>query len=134
MHFSVFALEKQSKNVNFQSFLPLKYPLVTIFKERCALTFNRKYVSEIGKHSRFSKEKWIFFIALLCFCFRKAMVKSKFSEFFTSKRPFCGYFQQKTYTCFNKICSWTRYNYAKFIRETSVSLVVPLRFSFRKTT
>ena len=47
-HSSVFALEKQTENINFQSFLPLKHPSVASFKETCALT-SRKYVPKPGK-------------------------------------------------------------------------------------
>ena len=43
-----FALVKQPKNLNFHSFLPLKYPWVATFKETFAVT-SRKNVSELGK-------------------------------------------------------------------------------------
>lgn len=43
-----FALVKQPKNLNLQSFLPLKYPWVATFKETRAVT-SRKNVSEPGK-------------------------------------------------------------------------------------
>ena len=46
-HSSVFSLEKQPKNLNFQSFLPLKDPLVATFNETRAPT-SRKYVAEQG--------------------------------------------------------------------------------------
>ena len=38
-------------------------------------------------------------------------------EFFTSKRPFGGYFQWKASTYFQKICSWTSYSNAIFIKN-----------------
>ena len=44
-HSSVFALEKQSKKVNFHSFLPLRDPLVATFNETCAPT-SKKYVAK----------------------------------------------------------------------------------------
>ena len=45
---SVFALEKQPKNLNFQSFfLPLNDPLMATFNETRAPT-SRKYVAEVG--------------------------------------------------------------------------------------
>ena len=46
-HSSIFVLEKQSKNLNFHYFLPLKEPSVAIFNQRRAPTF-RKYVTEHG--------------------------------------------------------------------------------------
>ena len=46
-HSSVFAFEEQLKNLNFQSFLPLRDPLVATFSETCAPT-SRKYVAEQG--------------------------------------------------------------------------------------
>ena len=46
-HSSTFALEKQPKNLNFHSVLPLTDPLVATFSETCATT-SRKYVAEQG--------------------------------------------------------------------------------------
>ena len=46
-HSSVFALEKQPKNLNFQVFLPLRDPLVAAFGETGAPT-SRWYVAEEG--------------------------------------------------------------------------------------
>ena len=47
-HSSLFAFEKQSKNLILRVFLTLKYPLVATFKEKCTRS-SRKYVSESGK-------------------------------------------------------------------------------------
>ena len=47
MHSSVFALEKQPKNLNCQSFLPLKDPLVAAFNEARASN-SRKNAAEQG--------------------------------------------------------------------------------------
>ena len=44
---SFFPLEKQPKNLNFQSFLPQIDPLVNTFNERCAPTY-RTYVTQQG--------------------------------------------------------------------------------------
>ena len=44
-HCSVFALEKQPKNLNFQSFLLLRDPLVATFNEKREPN-SRKYVAE----------------------------------------------------------------------------------------
>ena len=44
-HFSVVTLEKQSKNLNFQGFLPVRDPLVTTFIERDGPT-SRKPLDE----------------------------------------------------------------------------------------
>ena len=46
-HSSVFALEQQPKNLNFQSFLPLGDPLVPTFNET-HLPTPMKYVAEQG--------------------------------------------------------------------------------------
>ena len=46
-HSSVFALEKQPKNLNFQRFLTLIDPLVATFNETRAPT-SRKHISEQG--------------------------------------------------------------------------------------
>ena len=48
LHSPVFLLEKNSKHLNFSSFLSLKYPLVATFSEMRASTY-RKYVVEQGK-------------------------------------------------------------------------------------
>ena len=55
-----------------------------------------------------------------------------FESFFTSNRPFGGYFQWNACTDFQKICSWTRYSDAKFIKKLSNFLVTLLRFCYRK--
>ena len=46
-HSSTFPLEKQPKNLNFQSFLTLIDPLITTFNERRA-RISRKYVTQQG--------------------------------------------------------------------------------------
>ena len=47
LHSSVFALEKEAKNLNFESFFTSNRPLVATFNEPRALT-SRKYVAKQG--------------------------------------------------------------------------------------
>ena len=59
---------------------------------------------------------------------------SKYLSFFTSNRPFDGYFQWNACTYFHKICNWTRCSDAKLIKSILNFLVALLRFYFRKFT
>ena len=131
-HSSIFPLEKQPKNLRFQSFFTSKTRFGGYFLGSMCTHFQKTCICTKKKHSRFSRETSKFLDPFLRFCLKKTKVKSKFSEFFTSKRPFGGYFQWNACTCFQKICS--RRRYAKFFREISVSLVALLRFCFQKAT
>ena len=80
-HSSVFALEKQHKNLNFQSFLPLRHfgchfrwNECTYFEKMCSLI---RY-----SNARLIKNISDILVALLRFCFQKTTLKYKFSEFF----------------------------------------------------
>ena len=75
----------------------------------------------------------LFLVALLRFCFRRTTWKAKLSEFFTSNKPFGGYFQSKACTYFQKICRWTRFTDAKLTKNITGSLVALPRFCLRKT-
>ena len=89
-HSSVFALEKQPKNLNFQSVLPLRNPLVATFSETCAPTFT-KYVADQGIVMRnWSKTFQIFWSHSFVFALEKQPNNLNFQSFFTSKRPFGG--------------------------------------------
>ena len=52
-----------------------------------------------------------------------------FQIFFTSNRPFGGYFQWKPCSYSQKICNWTSDKYVKLIK---INLVALLLFGFRK--
>ena len=109
-HSSVFSLEKQPKNLNFQSVFDSKRPFGGYF-QRNACT----YFQKICSWTRYSDSKLIknisnFLVALLRFCFRKKPSNLYFHRVFTSKRPFGGYFQLNACTYFHMICSWTRCN------------------------
>ena len=74
--------------------------------------------SSWSRSSVFALEKWSKYL--------------NFRSFFTSNRPFGGYFQWNACTYFQKICSWTRYSDAKLIKNILNFLVTLLRFCFRK--
>ena len=50
----------------------------------------------------------------------KNNVKSKFSEFFTSKTPFGGYFQGIVYTYFQKVSIWTRQEHSNLAEKLRI--------------
>ena len=52
--------------------------------------------------------------------------------FFTSNRPFGGYFQWKPCSYPQKICNWTSEKYVKLTKINLKLLVALLRFGFRK--
>ena len=90
LHSSVFALEKQPEKVNFQSFLPLRNPLVASFNETRAPT-SRKYVVEKGlAMSNWSKTFETFWSHSCVFALEKEPEKVNFQSIFTSKKPFGG--------------------------------------------
>ena len=74
-HSSIFALEKQAKNLNFQSFFTSNRPLVATFGETRAPT-SRKYVA--GQGILIPN----FLVALFHFYFRKTTKKSTLLESF----------------------------------------------------
>ena len=107
-HSSIFALEKKTKNLNFQSlFLPLGDPLVPTFNEMRATTF-RSYVAEEGiVMSNWLKIFQTFWLHSSIFALEKKPKNLNFQSFFTFMRHFGGYFQWNKCTNFQKICSWT---------------------------
>ena len=50
---------------------------------------------------------------------------------FLWKITFSGYFQWKSCSHFSKMLSWARYEYSTIIRNSQITLVTLLRFSFR---
>ena len=64
------------------------------------------------------------------FALEKQLEKLNFQSFFTSNKPFPGYFQWNALTYFQKICSWTRYGKTKLIKNNSNIWVAFLRFCF----
>ena len=128
-HSSVLALEKQPKNLDFQSVFT---PLVATFNETCAPT-SWKYVAQQGiGMPTWSKIFQTFWLHSSVFALEKQSTSLNFPSVFTSNRPFGGYFQWNACTYFQKICSWTRYSEAKLIKKFPNFLVALLRFSFTK--
>ena len=131
---SVFTLEKQPKNLNFQRLFTssrcfsvyFRYNVGTYFQKRCSWT---RYID-----AKSIKNILDFLVVLLRFCFSKTTWKFKFSGFLISKRLFDGCFLWNEYTYFQNIYSWTRYCDAKLIKNISNFLVALLCFWFRKTT
>ena len=96
---------------------------------------SRKYVAEQGMlMPNWSKPFQTFWPHSSVFALEKQHRNKNFQRFFTSKRPFGGYFQWNTCTYFHKICSWTRHSDAKLIKNISNFLFALLHFCFRKTT
>ena len=92
-HSSDFALEKQSKNLNFQSFLPSTDTFVAAFSETRALT-SRKYAAEQSiVIPNGSKTFQTFWLHSSVFPLEEQPKNVNFQSVFTSERPFGGYLQ-----------------------------------------
>ena len=117
--FSVVALEKQPKNLNFQRFLTSKRPLGGYFQNNACTNFQKR--CNWTRYSDFKLIKSIskFLVALLGFALGKQPKNLNSQRLFTSNGPFGGYFQWNTCTDFHKVCSWERYGGAKFIKRIS---------------
>ena len=90
---SVFPLEKQPKNLNFQSFLPLIDPLVATFSETCAPT-SRKYVAEKGlMMPNLWQTRQSFWLHSSFFLLERYPKNLNFQSFYTTKTSFDGDFQ-----------------------------------------
>ena len=125
---------KATLKSKFSDFLISKIPFRGYFQGNVCTHFQKICIWTRQKHSGFIRETSSFWVTLLHFCFRKTTLKFKFTEFFLpSERPFRGYFQWNACTYFQEICSWTKSNSAKFIRETLISLVALLSFCFGET-
>ena len=80
-----------------------------------------------------SKRFQSFWLHSSVFALDKQPKKLDLQSFFTSQRPFGGYFQRKACTTFQNICSLTKYSNAKLIKNI---LNFPVAFHgicFRKT-
>ena len=94
MHSSVFALEKQPEKVNFQSFLPLRNPLVASFNETRAPT-SRKYVVEKGSAmSNWSKTFETFWSHSSVSALEKQPEKVNFLSFLPLRNPLAASFNE----------------------------------------
>ena len=80
------------------------------------------------EHSRFIRKNSRFLVEILHSCFRKPMLKSKFSVFFMSKRQLGGYFRGNVCFYFQKISIWARQDHYRFSRGTSIFLVAFVHF------
>ena len=119
LHSSLFALEKQPKNLKFEFRLPLIDPLLATFNERGAPT-SRKYVAkQCIVMQNWSKLFQTFRSHPSIFYLKRQPKIQIFQSFFISNRPFGGYFQWNVCTDFQKICSWTRYSDVKSIKNIS---------------
>ena len=132
-HSSVFALEKQPKNLNFDSVFTSKRPFGGYFQwNACA------YFQKICSWTRYSdipnwsKTFQIFLSHSLVFAVEKQPKNLSFHSVFTSKRPLGGYFQWNACTYFWKICSWRRDIDTKLIKNFLNFLVALIRYCFRK--
>ena len=91
-HSSIFDFEKQPKNLNFQTFLPLRDPLEATFKETRAPT-SRKYIAEQGiVISSLLKTFQTFRSHPSILAIEKLQKNVNFQSFFTSRRTLGGYF------------------------------------------
>ena len=131
LHSSVFALDKQPKKLDFQSFFTSQRPFGGYFQWKACTTFQN--ICSLTKYSNAKLIKNIlnFPVAFHGICFRKTTLKSIFHSFFISNRIIGGYFQGNM--CIH-ICRWTRHDHSKFIRKVLLFFVALLRFCFWKTT
>ena len=96
---------------------------------------SRKYIAEQGTPTpNWSNTFQTFWSHSSVFGLEKQSEKLNFQSFFTSKKPFGGYFQWNACTYSQKICIWKRYSNATLIKNISKFLVGLLRFWFRKRT
>ena len=107
-HSSVFALEKQPKNLNFHSVFISTRRFGGYFQWNACTSFQK-----ICSWTRYTDTKLIknmskFLVALLRFGFRETIEKSTF----TSKRPFGGYFQWNACPYIQKIWSCSRHEHS----------------------
>ena len=102
------------------------------FNEKFPLT-SRKYTAEQSiVMSNWSKTFQTFRSHSSVFATETLPKNLIFCVFFTSNRPFGGYFQWNACTDFQKICIWIRYSDAKLIKNVWNFWVALLRFCFKK--
>ena len=132
-HFSIFALEKQPKNLNFQSVLTSNKHFRGYFRWN-----GWTYFQKISSWNRYNDAKSIktilkILVALVRFCLDKQHKYLTFQIVFTSNRPFEGYFQWKRFTNLKKIRCCNTYNAAKENKNLGNFLVALVHFSFGQT-
>ena len=127
-HLSVFPLDKKPKYLNFQSVFTSSRSFGGYFQP----TTLSLILAELGKMMpNSSKSFQTFWSHFFVFPLENQPKNLNFPCVFTSNSPFGGYFQWKRSIDFQKICSWTRYNHAKFVENLRNFLVAPVRFCFR---
>ena len=116
-HSPVFTIENLPKNLNLQNYFTLIDPLVATSNKMRAPTA-RIYVSEQAiEMPNWSKTFQTVRLHSSVFSLEKESKNLICQNFFTSNRPFGGYFQWNACTDFQKISSWTRYRDAKLIKN-----------------
>ena len=120
LHSSIFFFRKTTSKSKFSNFfLPLIKLFVATFSEALAPT-SRTFVAEQGiLISNWSNFFQTFRSYSSVFALQKQSKNLIFQIFFTSKRPFVGYFQLNVCSNFQKRSSWTSYGDAKFLKITS---------------
>ena len=130
-HSFVYALQKQLKILNLQSFFTSKIIFGGFFQWNMCTYFHN-----VGSWKWYSNVRLIIHIQIFrlhssVFALQKQPAKLNFQSFFTSKKPFEGYFQWKPCTYFQKIC---KYSDAKLIKNIWNIVVALLDFWITKTT
>ena len=81
-HSCIFALEKQSKNLNFQSFFTSRRHFGGYFQWNACIDYQNIWSSTRHNDVKLIKNISNFLVALLRFCYRKTTEKSQFPELF----------------------------------------------------
>ena len=86
----VFALEKQTKNLNFHNFFTSRRPFGGYVQRNACTYFQRTWSWTRYSDSKLIKNISNFFVSLLSFCLRKSTKKYKFQSFWPQIvfRPF----------------------------------------------
>ena len=99
-HSSVYALQKQPKNLNFQIFLGLTDHLVATLNKTHAPTSKTNLAEQGIVKPNWSKTFQSFWWYSHPFALEKQPKNLNFKTFYTSDRAFCGCFQWNTCTYF----------------------------------
>ena len=102
LHLTVFDLEKQPKNLNFQSCFTYDRSFDGYFQWNACNCFQK--ICSWTRHNDATLIKIIsnFFVALQSFCSIREPKNLSFQNFLTSNRPFDGYLQWNACTNFQK--------------------------------
>ena len=114
-HSSVFALEEEPTNLNFQNVFTSKKPFRSYFQWNASAYFQKKCSWASYCIVKLIKTFQTFCLHSSVFALEKQPKNLNFQSAFTSKRAFGGFFQWKRCTYFQKICSWARYSDAKLM-------------------